>query len=503
MRYNNAHMNLYELKSGTDIRGTAIEADGEKVNLSVEEIRRIGGAFTDWLARKTGKKQLSVAVGHDSRLTSAFFSDTLVETFRKCGVSVYNCGLASTPSMFAMTKHKETNCDGAVMITASHHPYHKNGLKFFTTTGGLSALEIDDILELAALGAHFVGDRAEIYQEDYLRIYADNLVAFVRNRTGVLHPLSGLKIVLDAGNGVGGFYASRVLVPLGADTSGSQFLDPDGRFPNHIPNPEDEEAMQSISACVLRNKADLGIIFDTDVDRAAIVDKSGMEINRNRLIALISAILLEENPGAYIVTDSVTSDGLKKFIQNHGGLHLRYKRGYNNVISQAKKLIAEGKNAVIAIETSGHAAFRENDFLDDGAYLVTRILIKMAELKKQKKELSDLISDLERAASKYETRILFKDIKDYKVYGDFIISDLTEFSKRTFALEPSTYEGVRVNIDYAQGWFMLRQSVHDKNMALNIESRLPDGARTIAKILYKYLSAFRGLNCPGLKDFIQ
>lgn len=118
-----------------------------------------------------------------------------------------------------------------------------------------------------------------------------------------------------AGNGAGGFYASQVLKPLGADVSGSQFLEPDGRFPNHIPNPENEDAMASVCSAVLEAKADLGIIFDTDVDRAGCVDAAGREINRNRLVALASAIVLEQYPGGTVVTDSITSDGLKVFIE--------------------------------------------------------------------------------------------------------------------------------------------------------------------------------------------
>lgn len=117
-------------------------------------------------------------------------------------------------------------------------------------------------------------------------------------------PLLGLHVVVDAGNGAGGFYAD-MLQDLGAWIEGSQFLEPDGHFPNHIPNPENKEAMASISAAVKRVEADLGVIFDADCDRAAIVDHTGKEINRNRLIALISAILLDETPGATIVTDSL------------------------------------------------------------------------------------------------------------------------------------------------------------------------------------------------------
>lgn len=115
----------------------------------------------------------------------------------------------------------------------------------------------------------------------------------------------------------------QVLAPLGADVSGSQFLDPDGMFPNHIPNPEHPSAMKAATEAVLASKSDLGIVFDTDVDRAAIVGKNGQPIDRNRMIALMAAIALRDYPGSTIVTDSVTSNGLAAFIKELGGKHLR------------------------------------------------------------------------------------------------------------------------------------------------------------------------------------
>ena len=134
-------------------------------------------------------------------------------------------------------------------------------------------------------------------------------------------PLAGLKIAVDAGNGAGGFYATRVLAPLGADISASVYLEPDGSFPNHVPNPENKEAMESLRRAVLAGGCDLGLIFDTDVDRAGAVEADGTELGRNRLIALAAAIAAEQAPGSTIVTDSVTSDQLADFIEKKLGCH--------------------------------------------------------------------------------------------------------------------------------------------------------------------------------------
>src|SRR3712207_2609884 len=134
------------------------------------------------------------------------------------------------------------------------------------------------------------------------------------------------------------------------------------------------------SEATLKSGSDLGIIFDTDVDRAAIVGPDGKSINKNSLIALISSILLEEETGATIVTDSVTSNGLAEYIAKKGGIHHRFKRGYKNVINESIRLNNEGVSSPLAIETSGHAALRENYFLDDGAYLIAKILMKAAKM---------------------------------------------------------------------------------------------------------------------------
>lgn len=209
------------------------------------------------------------------------------------------------------------------------------------------------------------------------------------------HPLKGFKIVVDAGNGAGGFYADKVLSVLGADTTGSRYLEPDGMFPNHIPNPEDATAMASICEAVKEANADLGVIFDTDVDRGGAVDNKGNEINRNRLVAVAAAIALEGNEGGTVVTDSITSSGLKEFIENTlGGQHYRYRRGYKNVIDKALELNAQGINCPLAIETSGHAAMKENYFLMTAHISAPRLLLKRLKCAKRAKSLTNLLRRL-------------------------------------------------------------------------------------------------------------
>ena len=335
---------LSRLKSGSDVRGTALADSPEgRVDLTDEAVSAVVRAFCVWFSQRSGKRAFTVAVGHDSRLSAKRISDCTLKALTESGADALFCGLSSTPSMFMLLQEKDIGADASIMITASHLPFYMNGLKFFTREGGLEGKDIAAILALADKGASLSGS-GSAKEISYLGRYSEGLVRFVREKTGTDKPLAGKKIAVDAGNGAGGFYADKVLAPLGADVSASQFLEPDGRFPNHIPNPENAAAMRSISDRVKETGADFGIIFDTDGDRAACVDKSGEEINRNRLIALVSAILLAERKGT-IVTDSVTSDGLAKFIESRGGKHCRYKRGYKNVIDKAKELNAAGEYA--------------------------------------------------------------------------------------------------------------------------------------------------------------
>ncbi|MBQ1839531.1 MAG: phosphomannomutase/phosphoglucomutase [Ruminococcus sp.] len=491
-----------QFKSGTDIRGVATEGvAGQPVNLTDEVIERMADGFVLWLAEKVGKAPdaLKISVGRDSRVSGPHIMALTTARFQAAGAAVLRCGLASTPSMFMTTV--DLGCDGALQITASHHPYNRNGLKFFTRAGGLEGSDIEAILTYAQNGDRPAEkDGGTVSDVDYMSDYAAGLREKIKREVGAddyEHPLKGFHIVVDAGNGAGGFYADRVLAPLGADTSGSRFLDPDGMFPNHVPNPEDATAMASVCEAVRENNADLGVIFDTDVDRGGAVDSRGNEINRNRLVAVAAAIALEGNEGGTIVTDSITSSGLKTFIeQTLGGRHYRYRRGYKNVIDKALELNAQGVNCPLAIETSGHAAMRENYFLDDGAYLCTKIIIKAAQLRSQGKELGDLTADLKEPLESREVRFQILE-KDFRACGERIIADLTDYAAKQpgWQLADDNREGVRVSFDKenGDGWFLLRLSVHDPIMPLNIESDSRGGVDVIEKQLRRFLETTTGL----------
>ncbi len=485
---------LSKLQNGSDVRGIAVYGvNGENVNLTMIEARKISAAFAAWLKRKRKKKEISVAIGKDTRISAEELMEGSIEGLNHENALVYNIGFASTPCMFSCIIDEELKCDGSIMLTADNQPYNKNGMKFFTKDGYISGEDMKEILDMAEkIDTNSLNIKAR--KIDFLSKYSNSMLEMIRKKTGEEKPFDNSKIIIDAGNGVGGFFANRVLLPLGADTFGSLYMDKNGMFPNHVPNPELESVIGGFKEAVLNKKAELGIIFDTDVDMAAIVDGNGVPINRNRLVALMSAIALEEYPGTTIVTDSVTSNGLKEFIEKKGGKHQRYRRGYKNVIDEAKRLNENGVCCALAIETSGHCAFRDNHFLDDGAYMAARILIKYAELKKQGKNISDVIRDLREPVESEEIRIEIKS-DDYKQYGGKILEDFQTYILGFNGINPvqPNYDGVRAVFDdkNGNGWCMIRTSLNDPTLPVNIESDEKGGAVKIKQFVFDFLKKYR------------
>ena len=479
-------MNWKKLQNGSDIRGVALEGiEGEHVNLTPEVIETIAKSFVCWLRGVSGNAVPTIATGTDCRLSGDSIKSAFVKGAVDAGANVVDCGLASTPAMFMTTISEQVNATASVMVTASHLPFNRNGLKFFTPKGGLDSKDIAAILAIAESGDYaFNGAKGNTSALDFMAVYSRHIADYICEGVKAddySHPLKGMHIIVDAGNGNGGFF-QKILSSLGADTEGSQFLEPDGHFPNHIPNPEDRDAMASVCKAVEDSGADLGVIFDTDVDRSAIIGGKGEPINRNALIALIASVILEEHPGSTIVTDSVTSDGLAEFISEKGGRHHRFRRGYKNVINEGIRLNANGEECWLAIETSGHAALRENHFLDDGAYLAAKLIVHAARLNRQGKQLHEIIDTLKQPKESKEIRIKLTD-PDFKAYGAKVLEDMKAKAAEVpgWTIVEPNYEGLRVSCANADenGWWLLRMSLHDPVMPLNIESNVEGGVAAI------------------------
>ncbi|NFL94196.1 phosphomannomutase/phosphoglucomutase [Clostridium botulinum] len=496
---------LHDLQNGSDIRGIVLTNEDQVINLTNKEIKIITIAFHEWLKNKNKLNNLKISVGIDSRITGNEFKHTIINTLVACKVTVYDCKLSTTPSIYMTTIMDDYKCDGAIMITASHLPYYYNGIKLFTKNGCLDKEEIQEVLNIASKYEYnkeyiFVSEmearRMTVFKpliDDYSKLLVEKIRKEINSLENYEKPLTGIKIILDAGNGSGGFFKEKVLEELGADTTGSQFIEPDGTFPNHIPNPEADISMNLISNAVIDNNADLGIIFDTDVDRVALVGREGRFINRSSLIALVSAMVLKEHKGSTIVTDSVTSDGVGKFIKKLGGKHYKVKKGYKNIITQAMNINNKNEECYAAIETSGHVALKENYFLDDAAYFASKILITMAKLKKEGKCIEDLIIDLELPNEEREIRLAINE-KDFNDYANKILYDLVKLisNDENMKIDEDNCDGIKVifNEKFGEGWFTIRLSLHEPKIVINIESNKTSECEKILEFIKNFINNY-------------
>jgi len=221
-----------------------------------------------------------------------------------------------------------------------------------------------------------------------------------------------------------------------------------------------------------------------------VIDSFGKEINRNKLIAVLSHIALQKEPGSTIVTDSVTSSGLKTFIESKGGIHLRYMRGYKNVINKGIELNSKGINAPLMIETSGHGAMKENYNLDDGAYLAVKIIIEAVKRKNAGGGgIGEILESLKEPLEYSEVRLKIAN-PEFKKVGSDVIEQFKQaiesgYFEPNFVCAKENFEGIRAESE-AKGWFLLRSSLHDPVMVLNIESDEEGGVKKYAEQIVKW-----------------
>ncbi|KAF9589431.1 hypothetical protein IFM89_023749 [Coptis chinensis] len=500
---------IRRLQNGSDVRGVAVEGEkGRTVDLTPSAVEAIAESFGEWvtdgLKREHGglvPDAVRVSLGRDPRISGPTLSVAIFTGLKRAGCVPFDMGLATTPACFMSTLLPPFSYDASLMMTASHLPYSRNGLKFFTPKGGLCSTDVEVICNRAA--NKYANRLAKIsvamgtaLKVDFMSTYAKHLRDIIKERVNhPLHfdtPLEGFKIIVNAGNGSGGFFTWDVLDKLGADTFGSLNLQPDGMFPNHIPNPEDKIAMSLTGAAVLEQSADLGIVFDTDVDRSGVVDNAGNAINGDRLIALMSSIVLGEHPGTTIVTDARTSMALTRFITERG----------------------EGIETHLMMETSGHGALKENHFLDDGAYMVVKIIIKMVcmKLAGSKEGIGSLIKELEDPAESVELRMNIcsepryakergvETIETFRNYieegrlegweldscGDCWVSEgcLVDSNDSPTAIDARMYRAKVSDEEHGQhGWIHIRQSIHNPNIAINMQSSVPGACQSMARVL--------------------
>lgn len=489
--------NWLKLRSGSEIRGP-------QERLTDERAEKLGYAFATWLAEKRGVSpaELTLAVGRDERPSGERLKTALTRGITSADSDVLDCDRCATPALFALVQGGPDRADGAVMVTASSIDQGQNGFKLMTAEGGLSGGDVEAILRLAA---ETVVPERLVAPLDATQRYYENLRAVAAKylEDDALKPLLGMRVVVDERNAVGADFA-KFLSDLGVETDG-------GLTGEGATGPKSPEAVEALSRAVLDNRADLGVSFTADGDRVALVDEQGRALAQNRLIALVAAVLLDNHPGMTIVTDSVTSNGLSAFIAEWAGIHYRFKRGYRNVVDEAIRLNEEGIDCPLAMETSGHAAFRENGFLNDGAYLATRLICEALNRKREGQVLSALIDDLQEPVESVEIRLPILPFEDWEPEEEAqeIVEILLSrtLTDPEWQLAPDNREGARITFNLDGGvnnaWVQLRMSVHDPVMVLNAESAVEGGVKRILAQTYALIKDTEKLDVKPLRDAVE
>lgn len=278
---------LKKLQDGTDVYGIA---SGEEVNLLPRDAGSIAMGYIVWLAQELDKPifTLKICVGRDPRTTSEELATGVMKGVQMTGSRNWDAGIATAPAMQMAVNSDFYEFDGAVMVTGGSHESDVNGFKFYTANGPLGEDDIARILKMASKSA-FIGEWYECESTNLMDMYATRLRAMISNglagtdraNNGSGNKLDGMRIVVDASNGSGGFFVSKVLEKMGADCTGSLNLEPDGTFPGHKPDPDDKDAIATVAKAVKDNHADLGILFDAAVDLATVVDAEGNVLARD------------------------------------------------------------------------------------------------------------------------------------------------------------------------------------------------------------------------------
>ena len=473
-----------KLRSGSDVRS-------REEALTDEICERIGYAFACMLAErlKTTPDRLAIAVGRDARPSGRRIKAALVRGITAADSDVIDSGACATPALFSQVVRPsaEHPAHGAVMVTGGDTPLSLNGFKFLTVQGGLKEADVALMLRMAS--ACEVPERL-VARADLMDSYRQFLLKDAARllKDDALKPLLGLYVAIDDASLGGGFFAS-LMEDMGADIERV----PDERMEAEVP----------------KLGVDLGISFDEDSVRAWIYDPQGRSIDGNRLIALIAAMLLEQKPGLTIVTDSVTSTGLSAFIAEWGGVHYRFKRGYRNVINEAIRLNDEAIDCPLAIETTGHAAFRDNAFLDDGIYLALRVCCEALDCKREGKTVFDPLKDLSEPVETMALRLNILDEEDPAASSQEVVEVILSHTlvNPEWQMAPDSREGVRITFNLDGGvnnaWFQLRMSVHDPIMALAAESDVPGGVKRVLTELYALIEDTELLDLTPLREAIS
>ena len=419
-----------------DIRGI-VEADFDD-----DFIVNLGRAYATILHR-AGKK--TVTVGRDCRLSSDRLYHLLLEGLLPCGINAVNVGVVPTPLLYFSVAHWKM--DGGVMITGSHNAAEYNGFKLGV---GPSTIYGDDIQEVRRIieRRDFVGGsrKGTLTERPVLPDYQD----FIR-RSFKFKP--GLKVAVDGGNGCGGVVAAPLMCELGISTV-ELYIEMDGRFPNHHPDPTVEANMRDLIAAVRNNQAAVGIAYDGDADRIGAVDENGRIVWGDELLVAFSRSILAERPGAAVIGEVKCSQRMYDDIALHGGRPIMWKTGHSLLKAKLKE-----EGALLAGEMSGHMFFADRYYgFDDAIYASFRLL---EIISRENRGLGAILADLPKSRSTPEIRLECPDDKKFE-----IVRKAAEFFRSRY--EVVDIDGVRVK--FPNGWGLVRASNTQPALVMRFEA---------------------------------
>jgi phosphomannomutase / phosphoglucomutase len=385
-----------------------------------------------------------VSIGRDARASSPPFRDLMIRGLTETGCDVIDVGMVPTPVLYYTLFTEDV--DAGVMITGSHNPSNYNGFKICLNKSSIFGDQINQIKSIA-LNGNFATGQGSAIERDVVPGYSDFIASNVKLGA------RKLKVVVDAGNGMGGFIGAPLYKAMGCEVI-ELFCEPDSRFPNHHPDPTVLENMRFAIDAVHEHQADLAIAFDGDADRIGVVDEKGKVIWGDQLMVIFARAILEEQPGATFIAEVKCSQTLFDDIAKHGGNAIMWKVGHSLIKSAMKE-----KGAALAGEMSGHIFFAHRFFgFDDALYAGARLLEILSHTDAP---LSSLLADLPPTINTPEIRFDCPDDKKFAV-----VAKLTEEFKKTHKV--IDIDGARVLFEY--GWGLVRASNTQPVLVMRFEA---------------------------------
>jgi phosphomannomutase/phosphoglucomutase len=405
----------------------------------VEKLSRAVGVY--W--RERGVKRVSIGI--DVRLSSHVFKEILKKGITSSGIEVIDLGMVPTPVMYFSLFRLDI--EGGIEVTGSHNPPDNNGFKIALGKTTIFGPEIQKIRAIMEEGRIVAGD-AQSFNHDIIPEYVDDIISRI-----VPGPRR-LKVIVDPGNGVGGAPALAVCNALGMEVSGI-CLEPDGRFPNHHPDPTTMEGLAMLRAEVLKQGADLGIGLDGDADRIGVIDARGNTIYGDMITTILAQEILKEKRGAKIIGEVKCSKVFFDEVKKAGGIPIMGKVGHSPMKA---RLLEEG--AVLAGEMSGHIFFSDRWYgFDDGIYASAR-LIEVLSRRQSPQEVFDSLPQVENTPEiriDCPDRIKFEAVERFKAYARRRYDDCVDIDGVRFTREDT--------------WGLVRPSNTQPVIVLRFEAR--------------------------------